>query len=397
MNQTVLCLNAGSSSIKFELFDVSPRQELQLAFKGQLEGIGTKPHLTAKRDGHEQLCDQGFSAEQIPDVAHAMPTLLEWLREQLKGQLPTVVGHRLAFGGTRYAAPTLIDDDCLQYLHTIVPLMPLHLPNELVPISLIRERMSKMHQVAVFDTGFHSGHDELTRRLPIPESLHDEGVQSYGYHGISYEFIAGRLKDVDPALAKGRVVVAHLGSGCSMCALVDGKSVETSWSFSSLDGLPMGTRPGRLDPGVILYLFQVQHMTVEQVQNLLYHDCGLKGLSGISNDVRELLASNYPRAKLAIEYFSWHCARMVAELATVMGGIDGLVFTAGIGEHAAPVRASIGSKLAWLGVAIDGDANARHGPRISSDRSSVACYVIATNEELMIARHALAVVGQQCH
>ena len=246
----------------------------------------------------------------------------------------------------------------------------------------------------MFDTGFHRGHAEIFQRLPIPESLHHEGVLSYGYHGISYEYIAGRLKEVDPSLAKGRVVVAHLGSGCSMCALVGGESIEASWGFSALDGLTMGTRPGRLDAGVVLYLFRAKRMSVEQVQNLLYHDCGLKGLSSISNDVRELLASKDPRAKLALDSFNLRCARMVAELATVMGGIDGLVFTAGIGEHAPVIRANIASRLAWLGVAIDAEANARHGPCISVAKSAVACYVIPTNEELMIARHAVAVIGR---
>ena len=392
MSDTVLCLNTGSSSIKFELFEVMPRDQLQLAFRGQFEGIGIRPHLTAKRGGDVQLTDRTYAAQEIPNVAAAMHNLTEWLREHLKGKMPMVVGHRLVFGGTRYSAPVLIDDDCLRYLRSVVPLMPLHLPSELAPVELVRERLPGMRQVAVFDTGFHRGHDELMQRLPIPESLHREGVLSYGFHGISYEFVAGRLKEIDPALADGRVVVAHLGSGCSMCALVGGRSVETSWGFSALDGLPMGTRPGRLDPGVVLYLLQIKRMSVEQVQELLYHECGLKGLSGVSNDVRELLASDDPRARLALESFSLRCARMSAELATVMGGLDGLVFTAGVGEHAAPIRARIGSRLSWLGVAIDAETNARHGPRISSSSSAVACYVIPTNEELMIARHALAVV-----
>jgi acetate kinase len=338
------------------------------------------------------LIDRTYTVEDVPDTGAALLKLTEWLREQLKGELPMVIGHRVVSGGTRYSAPVLIDEDCIRYLRTLVPLMPLHLPSELAPIELIRKRLPDLHQVAVFDTVFHRGHDELMQRLPIPVALHREGILSYGYHGISYEFVAGRLKEIDPSLAKGRVVVAHLGSGCSMCALVGGKSVAASWGFSGLDGLPMGTRPGRPDPGVVLYLFQIKRMSVEQVQDLLYHDCGLKGLSGISNDVRELLASDNPRAKLALDSFSLHCARMVAELATVIGGIDGLVFTAGVGEHAASVRSSIGSSLSWFGVAIDSEANARHGPRISSSRSVVACLVIPTNEELMIARHAQALV-----
>ena len=392
MSDKVLCLNTGSSSIKFELFEVLPRDELRLTFRGQFEGIGVRPRLIAKGDGDGQLIDRTYTLQDVPNVAAAVPKLTEWLREHMQGKLPMVIGHRLVFGGTRYSAPVLIDDDCLRYLRSVVPLMPLHLPSEMAPVDLIHQRLPDVRQVAVFDTGFHRGHSELMQRLPIPESLHREGVLSYGFHGISYEFVAGRLQEIDPSLAKGRVVVAHLGSGCSMCALVDGRSVEASWGFSALDGLPMGTRPGRLDPGVVLYLLQVKRMSVEQVQDLLYEECGLKGLSGVSNDVRELLASEEPRARLALDSFSLRCARMVAELATVMGGIDGLVFTAGIGEHAAPVRANIGSRLPWLGVAIDPEANARHGPRISSNRSSVACYVIPTNEELMIARHALALV-----
>jgi acetate kinase len=394
MSDTVLCLNAGSSSIKFELFEVLPHDELQLAFRGQLEGIGVQPHLTAKRGSDVQLVNRTYPVQEVPNVAAAIPKLTEWLREHLNGKLPVVIGHRLVFGGTRYSAPALIDDDCLRYLRSVVPLMPLHLPSELAPVELIHERLPDVRQVAVFDTAFHRGHDELIRRMPIPETLHREGVLSYGFHGISYEFVAGRLKEIDPTLANGRVVVAHLGNGCSMCALVAGRSVEASWGFSALDGLPMGTRPGRLDPGVILYLLQIKRMSVEQVQDLLYHECGLKGLSGVSSDVRELLASKDPRARLALDFFSLRCARMVAELATVMGGLDGVVFTAGIGEHAAPLRANIGSRLSWLGVAIDAAANARHGPRISSSGSRVACYVIPTTEELLIARHALTLVRQ---
>jgi len=392
MSDTVLCLNAGSSSIKFEAFEVMQHNDLQLGFRGQLEGIGFRPHLTAKNNSNTQLVDRMYTLQEIPDLAAALSKLTGWLREHMKGELALVIGHRIVFGGTRYSLPVLIDDDCLGYLRSLIPLMPLHLPNELAPVEHIHALLPEMPQVAVFDTGFHRGHDELVQRLPIPEALHREGVLSYGFHGISYEFIAGRLKEVDPALAKGRVVVAHLGNGCSMCALVGGRSVEASWGFTALDGLPMGTRPGRLDPGVVLYLFENKHMSVEQVQELLYNECGLKALSGVSSDIRALLASKDPKARFALDYFSLRGARMVAELATVMGGIDGLVFTAGIGENAPPVRADIASRLSWLGVKIDAEANARHGPRISSKDSTVACYVIPTNEELMIARHSLALV-----
>lgn len=395
MSDTVLCINAGSSSIKFQVLDAKNGNELTLRFKGQIEGIGVKPRLSAQDSSGKPLADLVFSAAGAADVAATVPELLRWLRERLDGAVPMVIGHRLAFGGTRYASPVKIDDEVLGQLRALVPLMPLHLPPELAAIDVIRSRLPDLPQVAVFDTGFHRGHTELIERLPLPEEFHRAGVRRYGFHGISFEFIANRLPAVAPEIAGGKVVAAHLGSGCSLCALVAGRSVETTMSFSALDGLPMGTRPGRLDPGALLYLFQVRRMTAEQVETLLYKECGLKGLSGISNDVRELLASPDPRAKLAIDYFVLHSARMVAELACVMGGIDGLVFTAGVGEHAVAVRAAICERLAWLGLALDGPANSRHGPRISSDKSQIACFVIPTNEELMIARHSLALVRRK--
>lgn len=392
MSDTVLCINAGSSSIKFQLFEAGPSDDLILHFKGQLEEIGVKPRLVAQDAEGRSLVDQDFDVKEISDTGAAIPKLLGWLRAQLEGTLPKVIGHRLVFGGTRYAAPVDIDDQVIDHLHSLVPFMPLHLPPELIPIETIRENLPELPQVAVFDTGFHQGHDEVIERFAIPDELHDEGLRRYGYHGISYEYIAWRLAEVAPDIAEGRVVVAHLGSGCSMCALVDGRSVEASMGFSALDGLPMGTRPGRLDPGAMLYLLQVKGMSPKEIETLLYTGCGLKGLSGISNDVRELLASDDPSAKMALDYFSLHSARMVADLATVMDGIDGLVFTAGVGEKAAPVRAAIGARLAWLGLEIDESANDQHGPRISTEQSRIACYVVPTDEELMIARHSLALV-----
>jgi len=393
MSDCVLCINAGSSSIKFQLLDAGRGSDLSLRFKGQIEGIGVKPRLVAQGADGRQLADSALGAKA--DVESTVPELLRWLRERLEGSIPAVVGHRLAFGGTRHAAPVRIDDDIIKQLHELVPLMPLHLPPELAAIEVIRDRLPDMLQVAVFDTGFHRGHDEVIERLPLPDEFYQAGLRRYGFHGISYEFIASRLPEAAPELAGGRVVVAHLGSGCSMCAMRAGRSVETTMSFSALDGVPMGTRPGRLDPGAVLFLFQGRKMTAEQVETLLYKESGLKGLSGTSNDVRELLASDEPRAKMALDYFALHSARIVAELAVVLGGIDGLVFTAGVGEHAAPVRAAICERLTWLGLALDESANTRHGPRISSDKSRIACYVIPTNEELMIARHALALVRRK--
>ena len=392
MTDTVLCINAGSSSLKFKLFEALADGGLSVSIEGQLDGIGVNPHLKATDGAARSLVDRQLSPAQAPDTGAAVPMLLQWLRDQLNGVVPVVIAHRVVFGGTRYAAPVRIDDAVLAELRALVPMMPLHLPPELAPIEAIRARLPDLPQVAVFDTGFHRGHDEVVERLPLPDTYYREGLRRYGYHGISYEYIAQRLPAAAPDIADGKVVVAHLGSGCSMAALVGGRSVETTMSFSTLDGLIMGTRPGRLDPGIVLYLFQVKGMSAKAVEDLLYKESGLKGLSGISNDVRALLKSDDPRAKIALDYFSLSCARAVAELATVMGGIDGLVFTAGVGEHAAPVRDAIGARLAWLGLEIDAAANARHGPRISAAQSRIACYVIPTNEELMMARHALALV-----
>ena len=392
MTDTVLCINAGSSSLKFKLFEALADGGLSVSIEGQLDGIGVKPHMKAADGAARPLADRQLSPAQAPDTAAAVPMLLQWLRDQLNGVVPVVIGHRVVFGGTRYAAPVRIDDAVLAELRALVPMMPLHLPPELAPIEAIRAHLPDLPQVAVFDTGFHRGHDEVVERLPLPDTYYREGLRRYGYHGISYEYIAQRLPAAAPDIADGRVVVAHLGSGCSMAALVGGRSVETTMSFTALDGLTMGTRPGRLDPGVVLYLFQVKGMSAKAVEDLLYKESGLKGLSGISNDVRALLNSDDARAKIALDYFSLSCARAVAELATVTGGIDGLVFTAGVGEHAAPVRGAIGARLAWLGLEIDAAANARHGPRISAAQSRIACYVIPTNEELMMARHALALV-----
>ena len=392
MTDTVLCINAGSSSLKFKVFEAATDGDLPVRLEGQLEGIGDKPHLAANDGEGRQLVDQGFTAAEIPDVGAAVPRILDWLRDHLKDALPVVVGHRVLLGGTRYAAPVLIDDEVFSYLGSIEKLAPLHMPSELSPIAAIRSLAPELPQVAVFDTSFHRGHAEAIQRLPVPDALHQEGVLRYGYHGISYEYISQKLPEVAPDIAKGKVVVAHLGSGCSLCALDNGKSVDSTMSFTALDGVPMGTRPGHLDPGAVLYLFQVKGMSPKEVEHFLYKECGLKGLSGVSNDVRELLESNAPRAKMALEHFSLNCARAVAQLATVMGGIDALVFTAGVGEHAAPVRAAIAERLAWLGLELDEAANAAHGPRIASEGSAVDCYVVPTNEELMIARHSLALV-----
>jgi acetate kinase len=296
-------------------------------------------------------------------------------------------------GGPDYDQPVLVDAAVLARLERYVPLAPLHQPNNLSPIRTILERFPGLPQVACFDTAFHRGHGPLADHYAIPERFHAEGVRRYGFHGLSYEYIASRLPDVAPDIAAGRVIVAHLGSGASMCALRQGRSVESTMGFTALDGLPMGTRPGLLDPGVLLWLIDQKGMSSADVQHMLYHDCGLKGLSGISNDVRELEASADPRARFALDYFAYRIALSAGMLAAALGGLDGFVFTAGIGENSTGVRAGVAARLAWLGIALDPAANARHGPKISRPDGSCPVYVIPTDEELMIARHTMTLLA----
>jgi len=293
MSETVLVLNAGSSSIKFQLFALeggAPQRRL----KGQIEGIGTRPRLAAGDGDGRSLVDRTLAPEDVADLPGAMAVLEEWIQGQLAGRMPIAVGHRVVHGGARFDRPVLIDDNVLEALDRYVPLAPLHQPNNLAPVRAIRGRFPDLPQVACFDTAFHRNHGELADRYALPEWLHESGIRRYGFHGLSYEYIARTLPDVAPELAEGRVVAAHLGSGASLCALKAGRSVDSTMGFTALDGLPMGTRPGQLDPGVVLHLIAQEGMGPREVEHLLYHECGLKGLSGISNDVRDLLASDEP-------------------------------------------------------------------------------------------------------
>ncbi|HEY7244062.1 MAG TPA: acetate/propionate family kinase, partial [Xanthobacteraceae bacterium] len=284
------------------------------------------------------------------------------------------------------------DAGVLAELERYVPLAPLHQPNNLAPIRALLALSPDVPQVACFDTAFHRGHDALTDHYAIPERFYAEGVRRYGFHGLSYEFIASRLPQAAPEVAAGRVIVAHLGSGASMCALSGGRSIDSTMGFTALDGLPMGTRPGQIDPGVVLYLIEQERMTPAQVQDLLYKESGLKGLSGISNDVRELEASTDPRARFALDYFAHRVGLYTGMLASTLQGLDAFVFTAGIGENSASIRSRIAARLGWLGVELDPTANAAHALRISRANSRVAVYVIPTDEELMIARHTMALL-----
>src|SRR5262245_58777979 len=372
LERPLLVLNAGSSTLKFSLFDAVATDAPRLAVHGVVDGIGAQPRLVI-----------GDAAPQPAAVATdhtgAFTVAARWLDEQLRGAPPVAVGHRVVHGGTRYAGPVAIDDAVLGALEALTPLAPLHQPQALAAIRGVRQRWPAVRQVACFDTAFHHGRPELVEAFALPRELFDSGVRRYGFHGLSYEYIAGRLPRIAPTIADGRVVVAHLGNGASLCAMRERRSVDTTMSFSALDGLPMGTRVGDLDPAVVLYLLTERHMSGDDIGTLLYTRSGLLGLSGVSSDVRELLASPEPRARFALEYFAFRIAREVGALAGVLGGLDGLVFTAGIGEHAAPVRADVCARLAWLGVQLDANANDAHGPTISAASSRVGVYVIPTN------------------
>jgi acetate kinase len=333
-----------------------------------------------------------LSPEEVRDLPAAIQVTAEWLRGTENVDL-AAIGHRVVHGGPEYSEPVLVSPEVLDRLARYVPLAPLHQPNNLAPIRTILELRPELPQVACFDTAFHRGHGPLADHFAIPEELYAEGVRRYGFHGLSYEYIADHLPQVAPVLAHGRVIVAHLGSGASMCALAGGRSIESTLGFTALDGLPMGTRPGQIDPGVVLYLLTEKSMDAAEVQRFLYNECGLKGLSGVSSDMRELEASADPRAAFAIEFFVYRIALNTGMLAAALGGVDGFVFTAGIGENSAMIRTRVTARLAWLGAKLAPEANAGGQTLISSPDSRVAIYVLPTDEELMIARHTLAVVG----
>jgi len=391
---TILVVNAGSSSVKFQIFGIEDAREIKRLVKGQIDGIGTQPRLAAQANDKSSLIDRSYEPQQVADVPAAISAVAEWLRETQSFTL-VAVGHRVVHGGPKYDRPVLIDHAVIASLDQYVSLAPLHQPNNLAPIRTLLTRRPELPQVACFDTAFHRGHSAVADHYAIPERFYAEGVRRYGFHGLSYEYIAERLGEVAPAVAKGRVIVAHLGSGASMCALSGGRSVESTMGFTALDGLPMGTRPGQIDPGVLLYLLTEKGMDATAVQDLLYRDSGLKGLSGISNDMRELESNADPGAALAVDYFVYRIGLHTGMLAAALGGLDAFVFTAGIGENSVTIRARIAEKLAWLGVAFDPAANAARKSLISHPQSRVALYVVPTDEELMIARHTLSLLSNR--
>ncbi|MGM4919500.1 acetate/propionate family kinase [Tardiphaga sp. 813_E8_N1_3] len=388
---TILVVNAGSSSVKFQIFSVEGEGNLQRRIKGQIDGIGSRPRLRANGQNGDPMADRAYPIEAVADVPAAMSVAGAWLRDELNIN-PIAVGHRVVHGGPDYANPVLIDHGVVGRLERYVSLAPLHQPHNLAPIRTILNNFPTLPQVACFDTAFHRDHDALADYYAIPHQLHAEGIRRYGFHGLSYEYIAKRLPQVASNVAGGRVIVAHLGSGASMCAIKNGKSVESTMGFTALDGLAMGTRAGQLDPGVVLYLIAEKGMSVSKVQDFLYRDCGLKGLSGVSNDMRELQTSADPRAAFAVDYFVYRVGLHAGMLAAALQGLDAFVFTAGIGENSATVRARIAERLAWLGVTLDPAANAANASEISGADSRVPVFVIPTDEELMIAQHTLTLL-----
>jgi acetate kinase len=391
---TILVVNAGSSSVKFQVFGADGEGALDRLIKGQMDGISTRPRLRAYAGDTALLIDQSYAADLVSDVRAALETAGAWLRDTQNVE-PIAVGHRVAHGGPDYDRPVFIDGQVLARLERYVSLAPLHQPNNLAPVRSILSRMPGLPQVACFDTSFHRGHSAIVDHYAIPEHLYVEGVRRYGFHGLSYEYIASRLPHVAPDIATGRVIVAHLGSGASLCALWGGRSIESTMGFTALDGLPMGTRPGQIDPGVVLYLLQEKRMSSAEVQDFLYGECGLKGLSGISNDVRELEASADPRARFALDYFAYRVGLLAGSLAAALGGVDGFVFTAGIGENSPGMRARVAEKLVWLGGALDPAANASGAPLISASDARLAIHIVPTDEELMIARHTVGLLSSR--
>jgi acetate kinase len=388
-----LVLNAGSSSLKFCVYKRPDGEAWGLEARGQIEGIGTKPQLSAKDRARKVLVDQALDGKTVRDGKSALDALAAWLRSRYSGARVLGVGHRVVHGGARHAGPVVVTPQVLEELRQLIPLAPLHQPYNLGAIEAVSTLLPGVPQVACFDTSFHRGASAVAELVPLPADIRASGVQRYGFHGLSYEYIASVLPEVAPEIAAGRVIVAHLGSGASLCALRNGRSVDHSLGFTALDGLCMGTRPGALDPGVVLHLVQGLGLSAKEVETVLYKKSGLLGISGISNDMRDLLGNSDPRAALAVDYFVYRVAKETGALAAVLGGIDALVFTAGIGENSAEVRRRIGEACAWLGIEVDAEANAGRGPRISKTGSRVSAWTIPTNEELMIARHTGRLLG----
>ncbi|MFZ2040070.1 MAG: acetate/propionate family kinase [Desulfobacterales bacterium] len=394
MSNAIVVLNAGSSSIKFSLF-LERNGTLEADIRGQVEGLYTNPHFVSKAPDGSVKVEKSWPEGVALDHDGALDHLVGHLRSELSDDRLIGIGHRVVHGGLAYTQPVRVDAAVLEVLETFAPLAPLHQPHNLAPIRRALARMPELPQVACFDTSFHRSQPEVAQMFALPAELREAGVLRYGFHGLSYEYIASVLPDISPKAAKGRCVVLHLGNGASMCALAAGRSLASTMGFTAVDGLPMGTRSGALDPGVILYLMDQRGMNARAIEKLLYTQSGLLGVSGISSDMRTLLASAEPPAKLAVDLFIYRIRRELGSLSAALGGLDAIVFTGGIGENAPVIRSRVCRDAAWLGVAIDEAANAGGRGCISGGASRVAVWVVPTNEELMIARHTRRVLEKK--
>jgi acetate kinase len=392
VNEFALVLNAGSSSLKFAVYRRARGIAWEVVSRGQVEGIGSSPRMSA-RDASGAVMSTPAPGPTVRDGRAALEHVAGWLRETFGGARILGVGHRVVHGGPRHAGPVIVTPELLAELRELIPLAPLHQPYNLAAIEAVAQRLPDVPQVACFDTSFHRGQAPVAQLVALPREVGGGALQRYGFHGLSYEYIASVLPQVAPEIAEGRVIVAHLGSGASLCALRGGRSIDSTLGFTALDGLCMGTRPGSVDPGVILYLFQQLELSAKEVEAILYKKSGLLGISGISNDMRDLLKSQEPSARLAVDYFVYRAAKEIGALAAVLGGVDALVFTAGIGENSPEIRRRICEASAWLGIELDPQANTGNAARISGPVSRVSAWMIPTNEELMIARHTGRLLG----
>ena len=391
MTDVIGVLNAGSSSIKYSIF-LAEQDDLELFLSGQIEGLLTAPRFVARDKNGKVVGEHAWEPGKKIGHDDGIQFLFEFLRKQAGQHQLIGVGHRVAHGGAQFTQPVRIDPGVVRSLEKLIPLVPLHQPHNLVPIKTLMSRAPHLPQIACFDNSFHHTNPEVSRLFGLPLEYAEAGVRRYGFHGLSYEYVASKLPEVDPTAATGRSIVLHLGSGASMCGLLSGKSIACSMGFTGVDGLVMGTRSGTLDPGVLLYLMDQLKMDARAIEKLIYQESGLLGISGISNDMRALLASPEPRAKLAIDVFVYRIARELGSLVAALGGLDAMVFTAGIGERSPAIRSRICQDAAWTGLQLDETLNESGGPRISAEGSPIAAWVIPTNEELVIARHTYEAV-----
>jgi acetate kinase len=391
MANAFVVINSGSTSVKFAAYTGDGEDTLDLVCRGQLDGIGSQPSFAAKNAKGELIDTRTWDKKQLLDREGALKFVITWLERHEAGLKIVAVGHRVVLGGVAHERPALVDEKVLGELEKLIPIVPLHQPFELDAIRTLAKAYPRLPQVAVFDTSFHRTMPQIAQRYALPAAVLGDEIRHWGYHGISYDYISRALPRYAPKAR--RVIAAHLGGGASMCAMLDGRSVDTSMGFSAIDGLPMATRCGGLDPHILLFLLKSKKCSAAELEITLNQKSGLLGISGISGDMRVLKASKAPPAAAAIDYLVYQIVKFAGAYAAVLGGLDAFVFTAGIGENDAQLREAVVTKLAWLGASLDRDANERHGPRISSQDSKISVWVIPTNEELMIARHTAAIVS----